>query len=110
MSIFLRVIDTMPGAPRKEAFAVLLDWWGTFHPGPGFETYHDPADGPVEITSAIIQRVREAAPMLRRVAEEPPKQDRRAAMELLRCLDTGWIPQPLPHQRHDSKAERRPAR
>jgi hypothetical protein len=68
--IFLRVISTMPGSPREEAFTALLDWWGTFRPEPGFETYDDPVAGTAEITEGIMRQVRDAAPALGRVAEE----------------------------------------
>lgn len=106
-SIFLRIIGTMPGAPREQALAALLDWWGTFHPEPGFDTYHDPAAGLVEIADGITRHVRAAVPMLRSVAGEQFKPQRKAVIELLRCADTGWIPQPLPHEHPGSKAERR---
>jgi hypothetical protein len=90
------VIGTMPGGPRAEALRALLDWWGTFHPEPGFETYDDPVAGPAEITDAIARQVRAAVPVLRRVAEEQFKRHRRDVMDILRGLDTGWVPQELP--------------
>jgi hypothetical protein len=96
VSLFLQVIDTMPGAPREEAIGALLDWWGTFRPEPGFETYNDPVAGTAEITEGIMRQVRNAAPVLRRVAEEQFKTHRRAVIDILRCLDTGWMPQDLP--------------
>jgi hypothetical protein len=96
VSLLLRVIGTMPGGPREEALSALLDWWGTFRPEPGFETYDDPVAGTAEITVGIMRQVRDAVPMLRGVAEEQFKRHRHDAMELLRCLDTGWIPQDLP--------------
>jgi hypothetical protein len=97
VTIFLQVIDTMPGSPREEALAALLDWWGTFGPEPGFETYRDPLGGQAElITDAIARRVRDAVPVLSRIAGEQSGRHRKAVMELFRCLDTGWIPQPLP--------------
>src|SRR5580698_6014032 len=75
--VFPRVIGTMPGSPREEALSALLDWWGTFRPEPGFETYDDPVTGTAEITEGIMRQVRDAVPVLRRVAEEQSGRHRR---------------------------------
>jgi hypothetical protein len=110
VSLFLQVIDTMPGGPREEALGALLDWWGTFRPEPGFETYDDPAHGTAEITDGIMRQVREAVPVLRRVAEEQFKEHRRAVMNILRCLDAGWVPPDLPSAGRGGKRKRLRAR
>jgi len=99
VSIFLPVIDTMPGSPREEAFVALLDWWGTFLAEPGFETYDDPLAGPVAITDGIMRQVGDAVPMLRRIAEEKARQHRRAVMALVHGLDAGWTAPDLPQKR-----------
>jgi hypothetical protein len=97
VTIFIEVIDTMPGSAREEALTALLDWWGTFGPEPGFETYTGFQGGPAEmITDAIARRVRDAQSVLSRVAGEQSGRHRKPVMALFRCLDTGWTPQPLP--------------
>jgi hypothetical protein len=90
--IFLRVINSGPAEPRTQAFTALLRWWGTFLPQPGFETYDDPATGLALVTDAIMRQVREAVPMLARVAAENARQHQRAAGRLLHALDRGWTP------------------
>jgi RimJ/RimL family protein N-acetyltransferase len=92
-AILLRVINSVPGEPRTQAFTALLHWWGRYEPQPGFEVYHDPATGPAMITDAIAGQVREAVPMLARVAGEKARQHQRAVARLLHALDAGWMPQ-----------------
>ncbi|MFB9718739.1 hypothetical protein [Planobispora longispora] len=60
----------LPEAARA-AMEALLDWWGCFHPEPGFETYEDPSAGPVGLIEGIMRRVRDATDMLHRVADDP---------------------------------------
>jgi hypothetical protein len=107
--IFLRVIGTMPGSPREEALSALLDWWGTFRPEPGFETYDDPVAGTAEITEGIMRQVRDAVPVLRRVAEEQSGRRRRDVTAISRLLDTGWIPQDQPSAAPGGKRKRQRA-
>jgi hypothetical protein len=104
------VIGTMPGRPREEALGALLDWWRTFRPEPGFETYADPVAGTAEITDSIVRQVRDAVPVLRQVAEEQFKRHRRDVMDILRGLDTGWVPQDLPSAGPGGKRKRPRAR
>ena len=47
-------------------------------------------------TDAIAPRIRDALPLLSRAAGEQSGRHRKAVMALFRCLDTGWVPQPLP--------------
>lgn len=95
VSLLLRVIATMPGGLREEAFAALLDWRGTSGPEPGFETCDDPVAGRTGITDGIMRHVRDAVPMLRRVAGQQSGKRRRDVVALLRGLDTGWNGQDL---------------
>jgi RimJ/RimL family protein N-acetyltransferase len=90
--ILLRVINSAPGEPRTQAFTALLHWWGRFRPQPGFEVYDDPATGPALIVDAIVRQVREAAPMLARVAGEKARQHQRAVARLMHAMDAGWVP------------------
>jgi hypothetical protein len=108
--ILLQVIGTMPGSPREEALSALLDWWGTFRPEPGFETYDDPVAGTAEITEGIMRQVRDAMPVLRRVAEEQFGRHRRGVRAISRCLDTGRIPQEQPSAAPGGKRKRQRAR
>ena len=94
-----RMIATMPGSPREEAFTALLDWWGTSGPEPGFETYDNPVAGRTGITDGIIRQVRDAVPMLRRAADQQSRKHRRDVLALLRGLDTGWTGHDLPQKR-----------
>jgi hypothetical protein len=70
----------------------LLHWWGRFRPQPGFEVYDDPATGPALIVDAIVRQVREAAPMLARIAGEKARQHQRAVARLMHAMDAGWVP------------------
>jgi hypothetical protein len=91
-SVFVQVILEQPGEPRAYALSTLLDWWGCFGPEPGFEVYHDPGGGPVEITEGIMQRVRQAADALEQLAAAfPAGEYRRAVTEVLRLLGRGWV-------------------
>lgn len=92
-TVFLEVIADRPGPARQEALDALLDWWGCFIADPGFETYDDPEHGPVNVCEGIAERVRAAADMLRRVAEDPSDggHHRPAVKELLQNLDDGWV-------------------
>lgn len=91
-TLFLEVIADQPGPARMEALNALLDWWGCFAAEPECPTYDDPERGPVNVCEGITARVREAADMLRRVAEDPSAggRHRPAAKELLQNLDAGW--------------------
>jgi hypothetical protein len=109
-SLFLQAIGTMPGGPRDEALGALLDWWGTFRPESGFETYDDPVVGTTEITDGIVRYVRDAVPMLLHVAEGQFKRHRRNVMDILCGLDTGWVPQELPSAGPGRKRKRQRAR
>jgi hypothetical protein len=88
--VLLPVIGAMPGVPREEAFTVLRDWRGTFQPGPGFASYEDPVAGPAGITDGIMRQVRDAVPVLRRVADEQSGKHRRDVLALLHALEAGW--------------------
>lgn len=91
-TLFLEVIADQPGPARREALDALLDWWGCFVADPECEIYDDPWRGPVDVCEGITERVRMAADMLRRVAEDPSAggHHRPAAKELLQNLDAGW--------------------
>jgi hypothetical protein len=91
-TLFLAVIADLPGPPRREALDTLLDWWSCFVADPECETYDDPERGPVDVREGIAERVRMAADMLRRVAEDPSAggHHRPAAKKLLQTIDAGW--------------------
>ncbi|MGC5009839.1 hypothetical protein ACLQ2R_03645 [Streptosporangium sp. DT93] len=91
-SVLLEAIGERPGRPRQEALNALLDWWGCFHPEPGFETYEDPLAGAVGLVGGIVGRVRGATDILRRVADDPSGGGghRPGAKLLLARLDKGW--------------------
>jgi hypothetical protein len=63
-----------------------------FVAAPECETYDDPERGPVNVREGIAERVRMAADMLRRVAEDPSAggHHRPAAKKLLQTIDAGW--------------------
>lgn len=92
-AVFLEVIADHSGPARMEALGALLDWWGCFVADPGFETYDDPECGVVNVCEGIAERVRAAAGMLRRVAEDPSDGGHHhpAVKELLKNLDDGWV-------------------
>jgi hypothetical protein len=83
------VILACPGRPREAALQVLLDWWGTFQPEPGYERFTD-ADGlTMELLPAIMEAARRArAAILLIVAEDP--DTRKLVRQLLKCIDAGW--------------------
>ena len=54
--------------------------------------YDDPVTGPALIVDAIVRQVREAAPMLARVAAEKARQHQRAVTRLMHAMDAGWVP------------------
>ncbi len=91
-TLFLKVIAAQPGPARMEALDALLDWWGCFVADPECDIYDDPERGPVDVCEGVAERVRAAADMLRRVAEDPSAggHHRSAAKELLQNLDAGW--------------------
>ncbi|GAA3122245.1 hypothetical protein GCM10010466_11400 [Planomonospora alba] len=89
--VFLQAIGERPGPPRQEALDALLDWWG-WSPEEGSETYEDPLTGSVGLAEGLMGRVRDAADMLRRVADDPSGGGghRPGAKLLLARLDEGW--------------------
>lgn len=89
--VFVQVILDKPGEPRTYALNALLDWWGCFRPETGYETYHDPVYGHIEVTEGILRQVREAAPALTRLAEDPAVANRGRISELLLWLERGWV-------------------
>jgi hypothetical protein len=91
-TVFLEVIADQSGPARGEAVDALLDWWGCFVADPGFEVYDDPEHGPVDVREGIVERVRAAAEMLRRVAQDPSGggHHRPAVKELLKNLDADF--------------------
>ena len=92
-TVFLEVIAAHAGPARGEAVDALLDWCGCFVADPGFEVYDDPERGPVDVREGIVERVRAAAEMLRRVAQDASGggHHRPAMKELLENLDDGWV-------------------
>ncbi|MCM6771930.1 hypothetical protein NDR87_03445 [Nocardia sp. CDC159] len=91
VDILLRVILRRTGEPRALALDALLDWWGSFRPEPEFDSHDDPSAGSVEVTAAIMDRVRAAAPELRNVATG---DHRRPVGQLLSRLAQGWTVEP----------------
>ncbi|MGV9777206.1 hypothetical protein [Streptosporangium sp. NPDC003464] len=90
--VFLRAIGERTGPPRQEALNALLDWWGCFHPEPGFETYADPLNGPAGLIEGIARRVRDATDVLHRAADDPSGGGghRPGVKLLLAKLNGGW--------------------
>ncbi|GGQ25265.1 hypothetical protein [Streptosporangium pseudovulgare] len=91
-SVLLEAIEERPGPPRQEALDALLDWWGCFHPEPGFETYEDPLTGTADLIEGIMRSVRDAVDMLHRVADDPlgGGGHRSGVRLLLTRLNDGW--------------------
>jgi hypothetical protein len=87
--VLLGIIAERPDGPRRAALSVLLDWWGVFHPEPGFEAFTDTDGRTVHVVPAIVERIRQAAPVLEEVAAHDPG-NRRLVRELTAALGRGW--------------------
>jgi hypothetical protein len=87
----LEIIRDRPGAPRKAALDILLDWWGTFQPEPGYATFPGSSGVGVDLLGALTKLIVEAKPII----ETIPSNDSVAskpALKLLRCIEAGWAP------------------
>ncbi|MFE6610109.1 hypothetical protein [Amycolatopsis sp. NPDC057786] len=94
VTVLLRVVRDRPGKPRAEALTVLLDWWGCFAPEPGYASYRDEDDQPVDLVEAIEHRIRAAADVLRTIADDRSDSGpaRKMAKELLSMLAaSSWL-------------------
>ncbi|MFE5567396.1 hypothetical protein ACFQ68_20595 [Amycolatopsis japonica] len=91
VSVLLKVIRDLPGKPRIEALGVLLDWWGCFAPEPGYARIQDDEGRPVGVTEAVERQIRNAAAVLRTVADDwsDGSPARKMAKDLLALLDSG---------------------
>ncbi|MCO5973078.1 hypothetical protein [Actinoallomurus soli] len=91
-ALLLEVIADQPGPARMEALYALLDWWGCFVADPECGIHDDPERGLVDVREGVVERVRAAADMLRRVAKDPSAggHHRPVVRELLQNLDAGW--------------------
>jgi hypothetical protein len=87
----LDVIQNRPGAPRRAALIVLIDWWGTFRPEPGYETFPDSTGATVELLPAIVNEIVAAEPLLASIPGSDPIA-RKPALQLLQCIKEGWVP------------------
>lgn len=88
--VLLEIIAKHPGPPRNAALGVLLDWWGTFQPEPGFESYIDQKGERIYVIAAIVERVRQAVDPLRAIAEQDSNA-RGLIRELIRAQGQGWM-------------------
>ncbi|NUW32369.1 hypothetical protein HTZ77_13140 [Nonomuraea sp. SMC257] len=87
--VLLGVIADHPGPPRQIALCVLLDWWGCFHPEPGFETYTGQEGETIDVITAIVERVGRATGALRAIAERDPHAGG-LIRELIAAHGQGW--------------------
>jgi hypothetical protein len=94
VELFLRVISEQPGTARMEALWRLTDWWGTFQPSPGFESFIDPRTGVrVNLIDALVRRVRDALTVLKAAADDSSDGPSRGpARKLLAGVGDGWFP------------------
>lgn len=87
----LDIIKVRPDRPRHTALGILLDWWASFDPEPGYEEYLDAAGERVDVVAAIRRTVLGATHMLEQVQKD--QRDAvggRLAAELLTCARSGW--------------------
>jgi hypothetical protein len=90
-SRLLDIIEQRAGAPRRAALQILLDWWGTFQPEPGFEEFHDLSGNDVKLVPALMKEIAAAKAMIQSI----PDRDsiaRKPALVLLQCIEAGWVP------------------
>lgn len=87
----LDIIEHRPGPPRRAALGVLLDWWGTFRPEPGYESFQDRNGVTVELLPALIGEVAAAKPVIENIPGSDPGASGRA-LKLLECIEAGWVP------------------
>jgi len=87
----LLVAKEHPGEPRRTALSVLEDWWSSFAPERGFESYVDAAGARVAVIPAIVQRMTAAITLLSDIAADASDP---AAVEparhLLTVIPFGW--------------------
>jgi hypothetical protein len=86
----MTIIESRPGAPRRAALWVLLDWWGTFQPEPGYEFFVAESGKTVELIPALIGEVVAAKPMISEIPAQDPVA-RKPALQLLKCIEAGWV-------------------
>jgi hypothetical protein len=87
----LDIIEHRAGAPRRAALNILLDWWGTFQPEPGYETFEDGNGVIVELLPALMNFVAAAKPAIESIPGTDPVA-RKPALKLLQCIEAGWVP------------------
>jgi hypothetical protein len=87
----LDIIEHRPGAPRRAALNVLLDWWGTFQPEPGYETFQDDHGAVVELLPALMKEVAAAKPLIESIPGSDPVASKPARV-LVQCIGAGWVP------------------
>jgi hypothetical protein len=78
------------GAPRRAALNILLDWWGTFQPEPGYEEFQDLSGNNVELIPALMKEVTAAKATIQSIPDRDPIA-RKPALVLLQCIEAGWL-------------------
>ena len=87
----LDIIEAHPGRPRRTALGVLLDWWASFDPEPGYEEYLDTTGQRVDVLAAMQRTVLDASQALEQVsADRNDTVSDGLAAELLTCARSGW--------------------
>jgi|ERR1700722_7402382 hypothetical protein len=87
----LDIIEHRAGAPRRAALNILLDWWGTFQPEPGYGTFQERNGTNVELVPTVMEEVAAAKAVIERIPASDPIA-RKSALILLQCIETGWVP------------------
>ena len=90
-SRLLNIIEHRTGAPRRAALNILLDWWGTFQPEPGYEEFQDLSGDNVELVPALMNEVIAAKATIQSIPDRDPIA-RNPALVLLQCIEAGWVP------------------
>lgn len=82
--ILLHILQKAPDAVRMRAADVLIDWYLSFWPEPGYEVFVDPATGrQIETMAEIRGQVKDGAAML---MGETRLRDCRAVIELFEAV------------------------
>jgi hypothetical protein len=90
-SRLLGIIEYRAGTPRRAALNILLDWWGTFQPEPGYETFEDGNGTTVELLPALMNEVAASKSLIESIPDSDPVA-RKSALKLLQCIEAGWVP------------------
>lgn len=87
----LDIIAAYPGQPRAVALCVLLDWWSSFDPEPGYERYHTAEGDHVDLVSAMRDTILSGQEVLQHaVADTRDLKSGPLARQLWTCAQAGW--------------------